>query len=239
MTIRYAGLSMMAGVILAFVGSLFWPGTIIGPVDQTDFPKAVQALGDWAVLAQWATFTSIVSTLLMLYGLLSLYPLASRQEGLGGRLLQFGIIATAIEWTALIIAGGMRHFVVHLMQRANLNDHGTLTPADFTESALAVYTAMIAVTLVFVALFPFGSGLTGLGLSFRFGSMNVYKIGAYLMAGCGLVGLVNFLIALNAPAVGLDLLLYVNNLALFVGGIGLFITGLGMYRGREGLVEEG
>ena len=239
MTIRYAGLSIMVGVILTFVGSLFLPGTIIDPVDQTDFPKVVLVLGDWAVLAQWVTLIWIVATLLMLYGLLSLYPLASRQEGLGGRLLQFGIIATAIEWTALIVAGGMRHFVIHLMQRAKLDDHGSLTPADFTESALAVYTAMIAVTLVFVALFPFGSGLTGLGLSFRFGSMNVYKIGAYLMALCGLVGLVNFLISMSAPDIGLNLLLYVNNLALFVGGIGLFIIGLGMYRGREGLTEEG
>jgi hypothetical protein len=115
MTIRYAGIALMVGVVLALVAPLFMPGyTLISPVDQTDFPAARDALGDSAVLAQWMTFLTLIS-LLLSFGFLGLYPLASRQAGLGGKLLQFGIIATLIEWSILIIATGMRHFEIHLM----------------------------------------------------------------------------------------------------------------------------
>ena len=239
MTTRHAGLALMAGIIACFIGSMLMPGTIIGPVDQTDFPLALQALGDSAVLAHWMTLITIISLLLMTFGLLSLFPLARRQGGLGGSMLQIGIIITVIEWSSLVIAGSMRHFAIHLMQRAGLGDFGSLTALEFTEGAVTVYTVAVAVTLTFVATFPFGSALTGIGLSLRFASMGVYKIASYMMVLCGLVGLVNFLIALSVPDLGLDLLMYVNTVALYIGGIGLFITGLGMYRGRAELSEEG
>ena len=61
-------------------------------MDQTDFVAARDALGDSAVLAHWMTFVTIVSLLLLSFGLLGLFPSASRQGGRGGRLLQFGII---------------------------------------------------------------------------------------------------------------------------------------------------
>ena len=110
MAIRCAGLALIVGVVLAFVAPMFMPGyTFINPVDQTDFPVARDALGDSPVLAQWMTFFTLISLLLMSFGFLALYPLASRQTGLGGKLLQFGIIATLIEWSILIIATGMRH----------------------------------------------------------------------------------------------------------------------------------
>ena len=239
MTTKYPGLALMAGVALGFVGPLLLPGNaIINPVDQTDFPLAVQALGDSAVLAQWMTFLTLVSLLLMSFGLLGLFPLASQQPGLGGRLLQFGIIASVIEWSVLIVAAGMRHFSIHLTQRADMGDHGSLSSADFTLGALGVHTEMIAVTLTFVALFPLASMLVGLGLSHRFGSMGVYKIASYLLVLGGLVGLFNFLVSINAPDVGLDLLLYVNTVALYVGGVCLFIMGFGMYRGRDELAGQ-
>jgi hypothetical protein len=121
MTIKYAGLALIAGVLLAFVAPLFIPGySLVTPVDQTDFPAAVDALGDLPILAQWMNFVALISLLLMSVGLLGLYPLASRQAGLGGKLLQFGIIATLIEWSILIIVTGMRHFEIHLMQRSSL-----------------------------------------------------------------------------------------------------------------------
>ena len=144
MTIRYAGIALMVGVVLAFVAPLFMPGyTFINPVDQTDFPAALDALGDSAVLAQWMTFFTLISLLLMSFGFLCLYPLASRQAGLGGRLLQFGIIATLIEWSILIIATGMRHFEIHLMQRGrNLATDGSQSAADFEVAALAVHIDM-------------------------------------------------------------------------------------------------
>ena len=97
-------------------------------------------MGDNAGLAHWTTFIAIVSLLLLSFGLLGLYPAASRQGGLGGRLLQFGIIVSLIEWSALIIASGMRHLVIHLLQCGDLPDDGSLSAADFEAAALAVPT---------------------------------------------------------------------------------------------------
>ena len=100
MRIKYAGLALMVGVVLAWIGGLFMPGyTFINPVDQTDFPAARDALGDWAVLAHWMNLIMFISMLLMIFGFLVLYPVASRQAGVGGRLLQFGIITSVIEWS--------------------------------------------------------------------------------------------------------------------------------------------
>ena len=82
MVSRHAGIALMAGVVLVFVASLFLPGnTLISPVDQTDFPEAVAALGDSAILAQWMTYISLIALLLMSFGILGLYPIASRRKG--------------------------------------------------------------------------------------------------------------------------------------------------------------
>ena len=229
----------MVGVALAFVAPLFMPGyTFINPVDQTDFPAARDALGDSAVLAQWMTFFTLISLLLMSFGFLGLYPLASRQAGLGGRLLQFGIIATLIEWSILIIATGMRHFEIHLMQRRNLAADGSQSAVDFEVAALAVHIDMIAVTLAFVALVPLASTMFGIGLSNRFASMNLYKAVCYVLVAAGLVGLANFLFAMNAPDLGIQSLLLLNTLVLYIQGTCLIIIGYGMYRGQDDLTEE-
>ena len=238
MTIKYAGIALIAGVVVAFVAPIFMPGyALIYPVDQTDFGAAVQALGDGAVLAHWVNFISLISWLLMISAFLALYSLAGRQGGIGGKLLRFGIIASIIEWSILIIAVGMRHFVIHLMQRSELGE-GPPTPAEFEAAALAVHTDMIAVTLAFVALYPLASIAVGLGLSSRFASFDLYKGAAYVMAAAGLLGLLNFLLLMSVPEVGLENLLVINNIALYIGGICFIILGYGMYRGRAELAEE-
>ncbi|MYA62097.1 MAG: hypothetical protein F4X94_05935 [Dehalococcoidia bacterium] len=239
MTIRYAGIALMVGVVLAFVAPLFMPGyTFINPVDQTDFPAARDALGATAVLAQWMTFLTLISLLLMSFGFVGLYPLASRQAGFGGRLLQFGIIATLIEWSILIIATGMRHFEIHLMQRSNMVADGSQSAAEFQAAALAVHIDMTAVTLAFIALAPIASSIFGLGLSRRFDSMDLFKVASYLLVAGGLVGLVNYLFAMSAPDAGIQALLMVNTIVLYIQGICLIIVGYGMYRGRDELAEE-
>ena len=239
MTIRYAGVALMVGVVLAFVAPLFMPGyTFINPVDQTDFSAARDALGDSAVLAQWMTFFTLIAMLLMSFGLLGLYPLASRQAGLGGKILQFGIIATLIEWSILIIATGMRHFEIHLMQRSNLATDGAMSAADFQAAALAVHMDVTAVTLAFVAMAPLASGMVGLGLSKRFASMDLFKVASYILVIGGVLGLVNFLFAMNSPDLGIQSLLLINTLVLYVQGICLIIIGYGMYQGRKELAEE-
>ncbi len=237
MAIKYAGLALIVGVVLAFVAPIFMPGyALIYPVDQTDFAAARDALGDAPVLAHWVNFISFISLLLMISAFLGLYPLASRQEGIGGKLLRFGLIASIIEWSILIIASGMRHFVIHLMQRSDLGD-GPPSPEAFEAAALAVHTDMIGVILAFVALYPLASIAVGLGLSKRFASMDIYKAAAYVMAAAGLVGLVNFMFGMSIPDLGIQSLLLINNLALYVGGICFIVIGYGMYRGRAEFAE--
>ena len=202
-TTRYAGIALMASIVLLLATSWLLPGrTIIDPVDQTDFVAVRDALGDTALLAHWVTFAEIVSMLLMTFGALALYPLASRQAGLGGRLLQFGIIVSIIQWSFLIVAAGMRHFVIHLMQRSALLDDGSPLAADFEAAALAVQTNMAGVVLSLIVLFPLATMMLGLGLASRFSSAGPYKIASYVMAAGGLVGLVVFLLAMNAPGLG-------------------------------------
>ena len=238
MAIKYAGLALIAGVVLAFVAPIFMPGyALIYPVDQTDFAAARDALGDSPVLAHWVNFISLISLSLMIFAFLVLYPLASRQGGLAGKILQFGIVASIIEWGILIVATGMRHFVIHLMQRSELTE-GTPSPEEFQAAALAVHTDMAAVTIAFVALYPLASIAVGLGLANRFASMDLYKVTAYVMAAAGLLGLVNFLFAMSAPDLGFETLLLINNLALYIGGVCFIIVGYGMYKGRNELAEE-
>ena len=238
MAIKYAGLALILGVILAFVIPVFMPGYIlIDPVDQTNFTLARNALGDSAVLAHWVNFLTLISLILMIFAFVSLYPLASRQGAVAGKILQFGIIASIIEWGILIVATGMRHFVIHLMQRSEIAE-GSPSPAEFEAAALAVHTDMIGITLAFVALYPLATIAVGLGLSSRFESMDIYKIATYVMAAAGLVGLVNFLFAMSAPDIGIQSLLVINNLALYVGGICFIVVGYGMYKGRSEFAEE-
>ena len=230
----------MASIVLLLATSWLLPGrTIIDPVDQTDFVAVRDALGDTALLAHWVTFAEIVSMLLMTFGALALYPLASRQAGLGGRLLQFGIIVSIIQWSFLIVAAGMRHFVIHLMQRSALLDDGSPLAADFEVAALAVQTNMAGVVLSLIVLFPLATMMLGLGLASRFSSTGPYKIASYVMAAGGLVGLVVFLLAMNAPGLDIQTLIWISSVVLYVDSICMFIIGLGMYKGREGLTDEG
>ena len=225
----------MLGVALAFVGSLFMPGNfLIDTADPIDYASTVDAWANNTVLAQWMTFLILISMMLMVFGALGLYPLASSQGGLAGRLLQFGIVASIIEWSILVIAQGMRHFSIHLLQRDELGHSGL----DFATGALEVHVVTIAITMAFLALFPIATFLTGYGLAARFSSMDVYKIASYTLVIGGAVGFVNFIFALNSPDLGLDLLLYVNSAILWIGGICLFIIGLGMYKGRSELTAE-
>ena len=112
-----------------------------------------------------------------------------------------------IEWSALNIASGMRHFVIHLMQRSGLPDDGSLSAADFEAAALAVHSGLTAVTLTFIALFPLATIMVGIGLSQRFGSLDIYKLTSYVLAIGGVIGLVIYLTAMNAPDLGIQTLL--------------------------------
>ena len=165
-------------------------------------------------------FIMLVSMLLLIFGLLGLYPVASRQAGLGGKLLRFGIIASVIEWSTIIIVIGMRFFEIHLMQRSNMpHDGGGLLPADFAAAALAVHIILTAVLLASILLYPLASIMVGLGIASRFASTNLYKVAGYVMAAGGLLGLANLLVAMNFPDAGIQNMFLINSIALYTAGV--------------------
>ena len=239
MAMRYAGLALIVGVLLSFVVPLFVPGyTLINAVDQTDFRAARDALAEMPVLAQWMTFFTLISLVLMIFGFVGLWPLASRQEGMGGKLLQFGIIATIIEWSILFLSQGIKHFEIHLLQRSSMEAEGSALATEFEAAALALHMDVTGVTLAFVALAPIASSMFGLGLAQRFASMDLLKAACYVLPAGGVIGLLNFLFAMNAPGAGIQSLLMVNTIVLYIQGLCLIVVGLGMFQERRELSEE-
>ena len=98
---------------------------------------------------------------------------------------------------------------------------------------------MTAVTLTFFALFSLATIKVGIGLSKQFDAMDVYKLTSYVVAIGGIIGLVIYLTAMNAPDLGIQTLLWINSAILCIQSIGLFIIGYGMYKGRREFSEEG
>ena len=93
--------------------------------------------------------------LLMSFGLLGLYQLATRQGGLSGTLLRFGIFVSIIEWSSIVVGMEMRHYIAHLTQRMAEVPDGSEQQTELQNSALTIYINMAAVLVVFVTLCPF------------------------------------------------------------------------------------
>ena len=239
MTAKYGGLALSTGIILAIVGALLFPGgPVIDRVDQTDFRVAAAAMGEAPALTHTMSYLTIVAMLLQIFGAVGLFHLASGQGGLGGTLLKFGAVASIIEWSIILMATGMRHFVTHLLQRAENAADGSEIQMGFNNAALAVYTDMMGVFVAFIALFPIASALVGLGLVGRFPTLSVYKIAAYGLIVAGAAGVVNFLVAMYMSGPDPWAFLIISNVLLNVAALCLLVTGIGMYQSRVGLAEE-
>ena len=55
----------------------------------------------------------------------------------------------------------------------------------------------------------------GIGLSKQFDAMDVYKLTSYVVAIGGIIGLVIYLTAMNAPDLGIQTLLWINSVVLY------------------------
>ena len=230
---RQAGLALVVGVILAMVGSMIFPGgPIVESVDQTDFQAAIGALAGNPGLGHITTLMVIVGMILHGYGLLALFGLARGSDGLSGHGLRFGIILSLFGWGVFILAMAKRLMVIHLTQRADIAETAELA-AFFDTAAITGHTEMAGLTLGFIALYPFGSALTGLGLISRFEGTDLLRLACYGLVVVGVLGFVNFVIALFTPDANVETLLIVNNLVLAFGSACLLILGIGMYQGRS------
>ena len=233
---RFGGLALIVGVVLMFVASLVFPGgVLLDPVDQTDFPAALESMADNASLAHLASMLSIIGMFLYAYCALTWLRLP-RQTGRGDSLLRLGVFASLFGWALYTIAMGMRHFSVHLMQR------GTQPGADqafYADLALSVYAPMAGIVIALVTVYPVASVLVGIGLASRFGSMSRYKLASYGLILMGVLAGINFLVLQHVPDIDPAVLLRNDNGLLAFGSLCFIIIGLGMYRGESDLTSEG
>ena len=232
---RLGGLALLGGVILMVFASLVFPGgVLLDPVDQTDFPVALDAMAENASLAHLASMLSIIGMFLYGYAALTWLRL-SQQPGLGGLLLRLGVFTSLFGWSLYIIAMGMRHFSIHLMQRGMQSGADT---AMFESLALYVYTPMAGIIIALVAVYPLASILVGIGLGSRFGSMSIFKLASYGLALMGVLAAINFLVLQHAPGIDPIVILRIDNGMLSFGTLCFIIIGVGMYRGQSELTSE-
>ena len=235
---RAAGIALMAGVALSFVPSIFTPGgPLIDPVPPTDYKGTLDVLAVYPSLAHLAAMVAVISMLLYGYGVLGLWGLPGPAGKRSSTFLHYGILTSLFGWGIFIVAMGMRHMTIHLMQRSVEFVGEPETQAVFFSTALSGYADMAGLILAFLSIYPFASIMVGVGLAARFESMNIYKIASIGLAVIGAGGLINFLTAQHFPEYNLTMLVYINNMLLSIGGICFFVVGLGMYRGREELVQ--
>ena len=217
------------------LASLIFPGgVLLDPVDQTDFPAALESMADNASLAHLASMLSIIGMFLYAYCALTWLRLP-QQTGLGGSLLRLGVFASLFGWALYAIAMGMRHFTVHLLQR------GMQSGADqayFDGLALNVYAPMAGIIIALVNVYPVASMLVGIGLASRFGSMSIFKLASYGLVLMGALAVINFLVLQHAPGINPEVLLRNDNGMLAFGSLCFIIIGLGMYRGHSDLTSE-
>ena len=81
---------------------------MINPVNQTDFPAAIAALGDQPSLGHVTTMLAVAGMLLQAYGLFALFRLGNGQRCLAGTALRTGVIASLFGWAIFVLAMGRR-----------------------------------------------------------------------------------------------------------------------------------
>ena len=232
---KNGGLALIVGVVLLLLASIFFPGgPVLDRVDQTDFPAALDAMAGNPSLAHLASMLSIFGMFLYAYAALAWLRL-SQQGGPGASVLRLGVFASLFGWSLYVIAMGMRHFSIHLLQR------GMESGADqafFEGLALSVYAPMGGVIVALVAVYPIASILVGLGLASRFESMSIYRLASYGLVLMGVLAIVNFLVLQHVPAIDPLVLLGIDNGLLSFGSLCFIVIGLGMYRGQSALSSE-
>ena len=156
MTTRYSRLSLAIGVVLALISSLFHPGTVlINPVYQIDFSAAAGAIGEAPVLSHLMTIMQVLSMLLMSFGLLGLYQLATRQGGLAEPFSGSAYLSRSSNGAALSSVWECGTTSPTSPQRMAEVPDGSEQQTELQNSALTIYINMAAVLVVFVTLCPF------------------------------------------------------------------------------------
>ena len=231
---RMGGLALIVGVVLLTIASFVLPGGVLEPVDQTDFPLALETMAANASLAHLASMLSIVGMFLYMFAA-STWLRLPQQGGFGGTCLRLGAFASMFGWSLYLVAMGMRQFSVHLMQRGMQPDADQAMLESF---ALSSYAAMAGIVVALVSVYPVASALVGIGLASRFGSMSIFKVASYGFVVLGVVATVNHLVLQHVPTIDPRVLLTNDNGMQALGSLCFVIIGIGMYRGRGELTSD-
>ena len=231
---RMGGLALLVGVVLLFVASFLLPGGVLNPVDQTDFPLALETMAANASAAHLASMLSIGGMFLYMYAASTWLRLPGT-TGFGGTCLRLGAFASMFGWSLYLVAMGMRQFSVHLMQR------GMQPGADqaMLESfALSAYAAMAGIVVALVSVYPLASILVGIGFASRFDSMGLFKVASCGFVVLGVVASINHMVLQHVPTIDPRVLLVNDNGMQALGSLCFVIIGIGMYRGRSELTSD-
>ena len=232
---RVGGLSLMIGIILAFIAAAFYPGAlIVDAVDQADFAAVIAAMTDSDSLAHVLTLTMILAIMLQAFGLYSLLRV-QRAPGIVDSALRLAVAATMFAWGIYIIAMGMRHVVLHIATHGISISMGDAANEDM---ALAVYSAHVGALYGFIAIGAVTSFILGLAVAARFKSMNIYRIAGYGLALKGVAEVFNLALIQHLHDVDFGVIAAVASGLLYLGGVWLFIIGFGIFRGEKELVPE-
>ena len=234
---RSAGIALMAGIVLGFLSSAFYPGgALIDSVEQSDFLAVIGVWADNSNLIHTLTFTFIVAMLLEAYGFLGLFRLIGKQGGFANAALLFGLLTSLFTWGVFIVGMGMRHIIIHIMQ----HELGASpeTEQDLAVLAVTVYTAMAGVHFAFLAVSPIATMFTGLGLAPRFEEMNIYRLAPYGLILSGLAGIVHFTVFQQFQNLDLTQFAWISAILLLISSVCLLIVGLGMARNRYEFTGE-
>lgn len=228
---KAAGVALALGVLLSFLAVLFFPGgSLIDPVDQTDFPAAIGALADNANISHATTLLFILALLLEAYGLLALFRLADMDGSIANAALRFGLVGVVFSMGLYIVELGTWHMVVHTLTHG-LGD--SVAQAELEDFAVVIFAMGGAVHFAFLAIASVASIFLGFGLVSRFAEMNIYKLASYGMVFVGAAGLLNLIVVQHIHDIDLNLITLISNVLLTIGAVCYFIFGVGMYFGRS------
>ena len=226
---RVAGSALMGAVVVGVVAGLITPGvSLIDPVDQTDLSVALESLAESANLSHVTTLLAMVSMLLYTWGFLGIFKAVREVSGPAGATLRIGIGASIFGWALFSISMGMRHMAIHLMQRS-AEEADLAQSVVQVQAASGVFVAMTAILIAFLAVFPIGTLLTGIGLAALVRTVGLGTVAGWGLIVMGAAALVNFHVAMHVTSFDPATMLEVNNLLLAFGALMLFLLGLALF----------
>ena len=228
-----AGWSLIAAVVLGFVGSLLTPGgLLVEPADSASFEEVARVLGDNGDLAQVATLLFVVSVVLYWYGLSSLHR-AFSGSSLTDVLSRFALNIFLLGYAFLILELSVRHVLIHVLA------HGVGSSAA-EEQAMGTTLFAVAAGIHFAFLYvtAIGSTVFGWGLAARCEGTDIFRLAALGLAATGFLSFVVLMIAEHVPAIDLHGVAVASNVVLLFGSLCIVVIGVGIMQGRRAFVGE-